>query len=67
MRLCDVVDQLLYDHGLADVGPAEQADPALGVRRDKSTTLMPVATISASVDWSTKDGAGAWIGRLSAV
>ena len=36
MRLGDVVDQLLDEHGLADAGAAEQADlAALGVGREQ--------------------------------
>ena len=36
VRLGDVVDQLLNQHGLADAGAAEQADlAALGVRREQ--------------------------------
>ena len=36
MRLGDVVDQFLNQHGLADAGAAEQADlAALGVRRQE--------------------------------
>ena len=40
MRLGDVVDQLLDDHGLADAGAAEQADlAALGVGREQVDDL----------------------------
>ena len=40
VRLGDVVDQLLDDHGLADAGAAEQADlAALGVRRQQIDDL----------------------------
>ncbi len=40
MRLRDVVDQLLDQHGLADAGAAEQADlAALGVRSQKVDDL----------------------------
>ena len=40
VRLGDVVDQLLDEHGLADAGAAEQADlAALGVRREQVDDL----------------------------
>ena len=40
VRLGDVVDQLLDDHGLADAGAAEQADlAALGVGREQVDDL----------------------------
>ena len=40
MRLGDVVDQLLDQHGLADAGAAEQADlAALGVGREQIDDL----------------------------
>ena len=40
MRLGDVVDQLLDEHGLADAGAAEQADlAALGVGREQVDDL----------------------------
>jgi hypothetical protein len=66
MRLGDVVDEFLDENGLAHAGTAEQADlAAFGVGASRSTTLMPVTRISASVDWSKNSGAGAWIGRFS--
>jgi len=53
MRLGDVVDQFLDQHGLADTGATEQADlAALGIGRKQVDDLMPVTRISASVDWS---------------
>ncbi len=40
MRLGDVVDQLLNEHGLADASAAEQADlAALAVRREQVDDL----------------------------
>ncbi len=40
MRLGDVVDQLLDQHGLADAGAAEQAHlAALGIRREQIDDL----------------------------
>jgi peptide chain release factor 1 len=42
VRLGDVVDEFLDDHGLADAGAAEQADlAALGVRRKQVHDLDP--------------------------
>ena len=50
MRLGDIVDELHDEHGLADAGAAEQADlAALRIGRERSTTLMPVTRICASV------------------
>ena len=40
--------------------------PPLAYGASRSTTLMPVTRICASVAWSAKEGAGAWIGRAGA-
>ena len=38
--------------------------PPFGYGAIRSTTLMPVSSVSTDVDWSTNSGAGRWIGRL---
>ena len=62
--LGDVADELLDDDGLADAGATEDADlAALGEgARSRSMTLMPVSNTSVAVAWSSKDGAGRWMG-----
>ena len=45
--------------------PAPPKRPILPPRRygsSRSMTLIPVSNISSAVDWSTKVGAGRWIG-----